>query len=86
MPRGNHIPILRKLCGAGFSVSDDEAIKAMVLAYEHLRIVVEPGGAVALAAALFYGDELNNEDVIVVATGGNVDTSIFQNALIKYAK
>jgi len=79
-------PILKKLCGAGFSVSDDEAIKAMVLAYEHLRIVVEPGGAVALAAALFYGDELNNEDVIVVATGGNVDTSIFQNALIKYAK
>jgi len=79
-------PILRKLCGAGFSVSDDEAIKAMVLAYEHLRIIVEPGGAVALAAALFYGDELNNEDVIVVATGGNVDTTIFQNALIKYAK
>ena len=79
-------PILRKLCGAGFSVSDDEAIKAMVLAYEHLRIVVEPGGAVALAAALFYGEKLNNEDVIVVATGGNVDTTIFQNALMKYAK
>jgi threonine dehydratase len=58
----------------------------MVLAYEHLRIIVEPGGAVALAAALFYGDELNNEDVIVIATGGNVDTTIFQNALIKYAK
>ena len=79
-------PILKKLCGAGFSVSDDEAIKAMVLAYEHLRIVVEPGGAVALAAALFYGEKLNNEDVIVVATGGNVDTTIFQNALMKYAK
>ena len=58
----------------------------MVLAYEHLRIVVEPGGAVALAAALFYGEKLNNEDVIVVATGGNVDTTIFKNALMKYAK
>ncbi|MDB2524690.1 threonine/serine dehydratase, partial [Amylibacter sp.] len=45
-----------------------------------------PGGAVALAAALFYGEKLNNEDVIVVATGGNVDTTIFQNALMKYAK
>jgi threonine dehydratase len=39
-----------------------------------------------LAAALFYGEKLNNEDVIVVATGGNVDTTIFQNALMKYAK
>ncbi|MDB9763320.1 pyridoxal-phosphate dependent enzyme, partial [Amylibacter sp.] len=79
-------PILKRLCGAGFSVSDEEALRAMVLAFEQLRIVVEPGGAVALAAALFHGKELNNEDVIVVATGGNVDRKIFQNALIKYGK
>ena len=38
---------------AGAVVSDDRALQAMELAFSHLRIVLEPGGAVALAAALF---------------------------------
>ena len=45
-------PILRRLCGPGLSVSDDEALRAVAVAARHLRIVLEPGGAVALAAAL----------------------------------
>ncbi len=43
----------------------------MVLAFNRLKNVVEPGGAVALAAAaLFHGDELESETVIAVASGG----------------
>ena len=53
----------------------------MALAFRHLKIVVEPGGAVALAAALFRRDEITGDDVIAVATGGNVDAPMFARAL-----
>ncbi len=72
-------PILKRLCGPGFVVSDDECLRAMAIAFERLKIVIEPGGAAALAAALFHSD--SSKDVVVVATGGNVDAAIFQRAL-----
>ena len=72
-------PILRRLCGAGLVVTDDQALTAMALAFAHLRIVVEPGGAVALAAALFAHDL--PDTVICTASGGNVDPGIFRKAL-----
>ncbi|WP_313605062.1 threonine/serine dehydratase [Rhizobium sp.] len=72
--------IMSKLCGAGLVVTEDEALKAMALAFSRLKIVVEPGGAVALAAALFHGETLG-ETVIAVCSGGNVDGDIFRMAL-----
>ncbi len=78
-------PILKRLCGAGIAVTEEEALRAMVLAFQRLKIVVEPGGAVALAAALFHGDELETDSVIAVASGGNVDSAIMADALSKYA-
>ncbi|WP_312805804.1 threonine ammonia-lyase [Agrobacterium cavarae] len=78
-------PILKRLCGAGIAVTEEEALRAMVLAFQRLKIVVEPGGAVALAAALFHGDELDTDSVIAVASGGNVDSAIMADALSKYA-
>ncbi len=74
-------PIMLKNCGSGLVVSDTEAMKAVALAYQRLKIVLEPGGAVALAAALFHGEEINGDAVIVVATGGNVDTDVFMRCL-----
>jgi threonine dehydratase len=74
-------PILRAHCGPGLVVSDEQALRAMALAFEHLRIVLEPGGAVALAAAVFLGDQITGDSVIAVASGGNVDPEIFQRAL-----
>ena len=53
----------------------------MALAFQRLKIIIEPGGAVALAAALFSKDKLKTDTVIVVASGGNVDHKIFQRAL-----
>lgn len=73
-------PIMSKLCGAGLVVTEDEALKAMALAFSRLKIVVEPGGAVALAAALFHGETLG-DTVIAVCSGGNVDGDIFRMAL-----
>ncbi|TAG23141.1 MAG: threonine/serine dehydratase, partial [Rhodobacterales bacterium] len=58
-------------------------LHAMALAFTHLRIVLEPGGAVALAAALFTPDL--PETVIAIATGGNVDPGLFATALARFA-
>lgn len=75
-------PILAAHCGPGIVVSDDDALRAMAVAFTHLKIVLEPGGAVALAAALFH--RTDPQDVIAVASGGNVDAPMFRMALEKY--
>lgn len=74
-------PILARLCGPGLVVTEEEVLRAMALAFAHLKIVVEPGGAVALAAALFRPGEVAGEAVVCVATGGNVDAATYARAL-----
>ncbi|WP_118133368.1 threonine/serine dehydratase [Oceanicella sp. SM1341] len=74
-------PLLSRHCGPGIAVSDDQALAAVALAWSRLKLVLEPGGAVALAAALFHGEKLQGEAVIAVASGGNVDAAVFQRAL-----
>ena len=80
-PGGLTFPVLRRLAGPGLVVSDAEALQAMALAWARLKVVLEPGGAVALAAALFRPDEIAGDDVICIGSGGNVDTALFQRAL-----
>ena len=63
------------------AVTEDEALRAMALAFQRLKVVLEPGGAVALAAALFHGDAIEGDAVIAVASGGNVDAAMFARAL-----
>ncbi|MFT7107041.1 MAG: threonine dehydratase [Yoonia sp.] len=74
-------PIMLHHCGPGVVVSEDECMRAVALAFDRLRIVVEPGGAAALAAALFHPDEFTGDTVVAVATGGNVDAPVFAKAL-----
>ena len=74
-------PILSRLAGPGLVVTDDQALHAMALAFSRLKLVAEPGGAVALAAALFHGDQIEGDDVIVTISGGNVDAGMFRMAL-----
>jgi threonine dehydratase len=74
-------PILQRLAGPGITVCDDQALEAMALAFGHLRIVLEPGGAVALAAALFAN---STDPVIRVASGGNADPALFRDALARF--
>lgn len=74
-------PILHRLCAPGIAVSDDDARRAMAAAFSRLRVVLEPGGAVALAAALFHRHEDMKDTVIVVATGGNVDAAVFCDSI-----
>ena len=81
MPGALTFPVLLRLAGPGLAVTDPDALAAMRAAFEHLRIVLEPGGSVALAAALYRGGEVEGDAVIVVASGGNVDAAVFAAAL-----
>lgn len=74
-------PILSRLAGPGLAVTDAEALAAMAVAFRHLRIVLEPGGAVALAAALWRREAVAGDCVIVIASGGNVDPGLYAQAL-----
>ncbi len=74
-------PIMQRLCGPGLVVTDHEALRAMAQAFLRLKIVLEPGGAVALAAALNRRDQIEGDAVIVVASGGNVDLEMYEEAL-----
>jgi threonine dehydratase len=74
-------PLMHTRCGPGLIVSENEALQAMAHAFNRLKLVAEPGGAVALAAALFRTDEIEGEDVIVTISGGNVDAPMFARAL-----
>lgn len=79
----NTFPVIKRLCGPGLVVSDDEALSAMAEAFTRLKLVLEPGGAASLAAALYRADEIEGETVIVVASGGNTDAAMFNRALAK---
>jgi threonine dehydratase len=74
-------PLMKKYCGGGIVVTDEQVMKAIALAFTRLRIVIEPGGAVALAAALFHSKKCENETIIAVVSGGNIDPDIFKKAL-----
>ena len=70
-----------RLSGVGV-VSDEEAMEAVRFAFEHLKIVVEPGGAAALAAVLSGKIAPADDGVtVVVLTGGNVDPAVFASAI-----
>lgn len=74
-------PILQRLCGPGIAVSEEECLRAMGQAFQRLKLVAEPGGAAALAAALYHAQEVEGDAVICTISGGNVDDAMFHRAL-----
>jgi threonine dehydratase len=62
-------------------VSDAEVCIAMAWGFRQLRIVIEPGGAVALAAVLAGRVPTHGRTIAIAVTGGNVDTATFVEAL-----
>ncbi|WP_299922604.1 threonine/serine dehydratase [uncultured Pelagimonas sp.] len=81
MPGEITFPIMSRLCGPGLVASEAEAQKAMALAFRHLKVVAEPGGAIALACALFHAQETESDTIIATISGGNVDPETFARAL-----
>ncbi|MEK0085256.1 threonine ammonia-lyase [Benzoatithermus flavus] len=74
-------PINRRLLQGGLVVTDAEVAEAIRLAFRHLKLVVEPGGAVALAAALSGKLDTQGRTIGVVLSGGNVDAALFARIL-----
>jgi threonine dehydratase len=73
----------RSRLAGGFAVSDDDVLQAMATAFAEFKLVVEPGGAAALAAVLSGKLDARGRGVAVIASGGNVDGAIFARALAR---
>lgn len=74
-------PIHQALLSGSLTVSDEAALSAMAFAFDRLKLVVEPGGAVALAAALGQKLDFSGKTIVVVCSGGNVDAAMMARAL-----
>ncbi|PZP45544.1 MAG: hypothetical protein DI601_09395 [Azospirillum brasilense] len=81
MPGVLTFAINRPRLGGGLVVSDAEALAAMRVASEEFGLVVEPGGAVAFAAALSGRLPVEGRTMAVALTGANLDPAIYQQAL-----
>jgi len=73
--------INRTRLSPGVTASDDDALRAIGFAFRHLRVVIEPGGSLGLAALLAGRFELAGRTALVVASGGNVDAALFARAI-----
>ena len=72
----------QRLFAGGLVISDAQAKEAMRAAFRYLRVVAEPGGAAALAAALAcLPEEMKGKSVGVVVSGGNVDAAEYARIL-----
>jgi threonine dehydratase len=69
--------INRDLVGEGVAATDQEVAAAMVFAFHELKLVVEPGGAVALAALMSGKIAIKDKIAVAVLSGGNVDADVF---------
>jgi threonine dehydratase len=69
--------INRSLVGAGVAASDDEVAAAVAFAFAELKLVVEPGGAVALAVLMTGKIDVRDKVAVAVLSGGNVDPELF---------
>jgi len=70
-------PINRELIGAGVTASDAQVAAAVRFAFEELKLVVEPGGAIGLAALLAGKLDVKGKVVVAILSGGNVDAELF---------
>ena len=71
-----NLSVLQGRAEPGITVTDEEVRAAQRFAFGHLKLVVEPGGAAALAAALA-GKVAVDEDTVIMVTGGNTEAASF---------
>jgi threonine dehydratase len=74
-------PITSKLIGKGVTATDREVEAAVAFAWRELKLVVEPGGAIGLAALLAGRPEVKGKVVVAILSGGNVDPELFSRII-----
>jgi len=75
------LPIMQRLVKGGASLTEDEIKAAMRFAFKTLKLVVEPGGAAALAAVLTRKVDCSGKIAAITLSGGNVDPALFSTIL-----
>ena len=81
MPGEITFAINGELLARGITASDAEVGRAVAFAYRELKLVVEPGGAVGLAALLAGHIDVGGKNVVIVLSGGNVDADLFSRLI-----
>lgn len=81
VPIASALTHLRSCCDAVIAVSEDHIFKAMQLVYRHLDLVLEPAGAVGIAALLAEPDRFAGRRVATILCGGNISTELRQRLL-----
>ncbi|HEX7205778.1 MAG TPA: threonine/serine dehydratase [Xanthobacteraceae bacterium] len=76
-------PITRELIGQGTTVNDDEVGNSVRYAFHELKLVVEPGGVIGLAAVLAGKVAVKGKVVVAILSGANVDPELFGRLIVK---
>ena len=82
-PGKANFEIVRQTSVKGLQVSEPFIVEAVQMAFEELKLVLEPSGAIALGALLQYPAQFRGQTVVAIATGGNVDKTLFSELLGK---
>jgi threonine dehydratase len=72
---------LRHHGASGVAVSEADVARAVAFAFRELKLVVEPGGAVTLAALLAGLVDVVGKTVIATLSGGNIDPQVMLDCL-----
>ena len=83
MPGEITFEVARRNLEGGLAVTDEEAKAAVRFAFRELKLVVEPGGAVSLAAILASKMDLAGKTVMAVLSGGNIDPTLFAEIILE---
>jgi len=83
MPGELTFEIAKRHLEGGLSVTDEEAKAAVRFAFRELKLVLEPGGAVSLAAILAKKLPFEGKTVAAVLSGGNIDPSLFAEIILE---
>jgi threonine dehydratase len=78
---GKTLEVLRRHGVCGIGVTDEEGMLGVATAFKLLKLVLEPGGAASLGAVLSGKVCHSGKNIIVIASGGNVDARVFSQAI-----
>jgi len=76
---------MSKLVSNGVTLTEEEVCQAIVFAHKYLKLILEPGGAVALAAILSGKVPTQGKSIAITLSGGNIDISLFCEILQKHS-
>lgn len=81
MPGEASFAICQNQLAPGLVISEEDALRAVAFAFHELKLVVEPGGAVTLAALLSGKLDVDGKVIVATLSGGNIDAPVMQQAL-----